>query len=74
MKKKILNYIIALSSLLTVFFVSFYSGDIWHSIELSHEHEILAVFFPHCDYVYLSSLVYHVANLIKLPSFVVAIF
>jgi cell volume regulation protein A len=74
MKKKILNYIIALCSLLTVFFISFYSKEIWHSIEASHEHAILGVFFLTAIMFMLSSLVYHVANLLKLPSFVVAIF
>lgn len=73
-KKNFINYFIATSSFLTVFFISFYSSDIWHSIELSHEHEILAVFFLTAIMFMLSSLVYHVANLIKLPSFVVAIF
>ncbi|MBP9803092.1 MAG: cation:proton antiporter [Candidatus Pacebacteria bacterium] len=74
MKKKIFNYIIALSSLSIVFFISFYSKDIWHSIEKSHEHAILGVFFLTAIMFMLSSLVYHVANLVKLPSFVVAIF
>lgn len=74
MKKNFLNYLIAFSSFLALFFISFYSKDILHSIEVNHEHEILIVFFLTAIMFMLSSLVYHVSNLIKLPSFVVAIF
>ncbi len=74
MKEKIFNYSIVVLSFVAVWFISFYSGSIFHSFEGSTEHGLLTVFFLVALLFALSSIVYHVSRLAALPSFVIAIF
>ncbi len=74
MKEKIINYGIAILSLLGVLALSFFSKTILHSIEVSPEHGLLMVFFLTAVLFVLSTIISHVSRLTNLPSFVVAIF
>ncbi len=75
MTKKIINYLISISILAGVFGASLYFKDlIYHSFESNPERHLLVVFFLIGLLSVLASLIAHVARLIQVPSFVVAIF
>lgn len=74
MKTTLLNYFFAILACVAVFVLSLFSKEIFHLIELNHEHDLLIVLFLTSVLFILSSVVYHVSRFTRLPSFVVAIF
>ncbi len=74
MKQKLINYGIAVFSLLAVLAISLYSKTIFHALEESPEHGLILVLFLTSMLFVLGTLSSHVARLTSLPSFVIAIF
>lgn len=74
MKEKLINYGLAVLSLVAVLVISFYSKTIFHALESSPEHGLLVVFFLVAILFILSTVIAHASRLTNLPSFVVAIF
>lgn len=73
-KKTVINYLIAAASLVAVFAFSSQTDAINALIQVKAEHEIISVFFVIAFLFALSFMVFYVSHLIKLPSFVFAIF
>lgn len=70
------NYLIAVSSLsvVAIFSHAFLGSQLLHYVEINHEHELLLIFLLVAILFALSFVVFYVSHLIKLPSFVLAIF
>jgi len=75
MKSKIINYVISIIIFAGVLGASFYFKDsVYHSFEKNPESHLLVAFFLVGLLSVLGSLISHVSRLVKLPSFVIAIF
>ncbi len=75
MKKQIINYVISVVVFALVLGVSFYFKDaVYHAFETNPEHHLLVAFFLVGLLSVLGSMISHVSRLVKLPSFVIAIF
>jgi NhaP-type Na+/H+ or K+/H+ antiporter len=73
-KRKYLKYVIAGGSILAVHVFSLSSPFIDSFFQTNSEHELLSVFFVISFLFVLSFLVFYISHIIKLPSFVFAIF
>lgn len=73
-KRKYLKYVIALAIILAVHIFSLNSPMIESFFQKNSEHELISTFFVISFLFVLSFLVFYVSHVIKLPSFVFAIF
>lgn len=76
MKNKFANYLLSAGLLGVVAFFSYavLGHKLLLMIESSHEHELILIFFLIAVLFSLSFVVFYVSHLIKIPSFVIAIF
>lgn len=76
MKRKLVNYFLSagLLGLVTFFSYAVLGHKLLLMIEGSHEHELILIFFLIAVLFSLSFVVFYVSHLIKIPSFVIAIF
>ncbi|HCU71115.1 MAG TPA: hypothetical protein DIC35_05200 [Candidatus Moranbacteria bacterium] len=74
LKKASLNYTIAIASIVAIHIFSLSSFSINSFFQKNPEHELLSVFFVISFLFVLSFVVFYVSHIIKLPSFVFAIF
>lgn len=69
------KYLIAISSLgIVAIFSHTYSNQLLYYIEKNHEHKMLLIFLLIAIIFSLSFIIFYISHLIKLPSFVLAIF
>lgn len=74
MRKNARNYLAASFGVAAVWFFSSFGEKIYGALEQNHEHGILMVFFVLAALFVLSFVVFYLSHLIKLPSFIFAIF
>lgn len=74
MKKGLLNFIASVFAIIAIATLSYFGEDIYEAMEHSHEHVMLVNFFVIASLFVLSFFVFYLSRLVKLPSFVMAIF
>lgn len=74
MRKNARNYLAAFLGIAGVWFVSNFGEKIYVGLEHNQEHGILMAFFVLAALFLLSFIVFYLSHLIKLPSFILAIF
>ncbi|MFA7208819.1 MAG: cation:proton antiporter [Parcubacteria group bacterium] len=74
MKKNARNYLVAALGISAVWSVSNFGGRIYQALEHNHEHGMLVAFFVLAALFMLSFVVFYLSHLVKLPSFILAIF
>jgi NhaP-type Na+/H+ or K+/H+ antiporter len=72
--KNSLNYLLALLVIAVTFIWSNLSSSLFHFFETGAERDTVMIFFTVACLFFLSFIVFYVSHIIKLPSFVIAIF